>query len=367
MAEKKERPLTREDVLKLIGDNGGTAEGLDLSGREFQKGINLRKLNLRMINLSGANLLEADLQETNLRRAQLQGACLHSAHLERANLWRTRLDGANLREARLDGANLHSAVLEKANLSAAHLETADLTNANLEEANLSSTYLRKTNLTSAYLRWTNLYNVKIFPDTQLQHVNWGNYILGEERRGKFLLAEETYRQLKAWYASAGIYDISGEFTYRELTARRKAYWFSKGRTSELLSPDNEQLTKPVKKLLHPLKPKEVLKAIFPRKPFQWVFSMLLNVLCGYGERPARVLISATVVVFSLAAVYYLFGGLTLPYSLYFSVVSFVALGYGSWAYAPPHDWVKGLGAAECVTGVFMMSLFVVTFVRKWTR
>ncbi len=29
MAEEKEKPLTREDVLRLIKENGGTAKGID--------------------------------------------------------------------------------------------------------------------------------------------------------------------------------------------------------------------------------------------------------------------------------------------------------------------------------------------------
>ena len=72
-------------------------------------------------------------------------------------------------------------------------------------------------------------------------------------------------------------------------------------------------------------------------------------------------------IFGSAVAYSLFGGLDLPYSLYFSVISFTALGYGSWVNIRPEGWVQALGATESFIGVFMMALLLVTFVRKWTR
>ena len=47
----KENPLTRKDVLRLIEKNGGTASGLDLSGKYFEDEIDLSKLDLHEITL----------------------------------------------------------------------------------------------------------------------------------------------------------------------------------------------------------------------------------------------------------------------------------------------------------------------------
>jgi hypothetical protein len=74
-------------------------------------------------------------------------------------------------------------------------------------------------------------------------------------------------------------------------------------------------------------------------------------------------------VFGLALVYLAIGALTpntFLNSLYYSAVSFTALGYGSWV-PEPTGWVKGLGAFEAFLGVFMMALFLITFTRKMTR
>ena len=89
-------------------------------------------------------------------------------------------------------------------------------------------------------------------------------------------------------------------------------------------------------------------------------------LCGYGENYERVVVSALVIIFGLAVVY-VYGGLNLAYAIYFSAVSFTALGYGSWVNITPVGWVRALGAAESFLGVFMMALFLVTFTRKMTR
>ena len=81
-------------------------------------------------------------------------------------------------------------------------------------------------------------------------------------------------------------------------------------------------------------------------------------------------ISAAAVVAVVAFVYFLVGSVwqwgAFWGSLYFSAVSFTALGYGSWVNITS-DAIRGLGAAESFLGVFMMALFLVTFTRKMTR
>jgi len=312
----EKNPFTREDVLEAIEKNGGTARGLDLSGKKFEPRINLGKLDLKKIIIRDATLYGAHLEGAILEDAHLEGAYLADAYLEGANLWRAHLEGAKLLGTHLEGANL----------SGAHLE---------------GTYL---------------FDAKFSPDTNLEDADWGNYILGWEKKGHFGIAEGVYRRLKRWYTDAGMYDIAGEFFFREMTARRKNYWWPGSKS------------KSFKELLHPFKPKELSRAIFPRKPFHWAWSKLLSVLCGYGERPIRVVISVFVVVLVLAAAYYLWGSFSSSSfwdTLYYSAVSFTALGYG-WA-PQPTGWAKGVGAAEAFVGVFMMALFLITFIRKMTR
>ena len=166
----------------------------------------------------------------------------------------------------------------------------------------------------------------------MENVGWGNFILGMEKTDSFSIAADTYRRLKQWYTNNGYYDIAGAFFFREMTARRKTLkWWP--------------------------------------NPFPRAGSKFLSLICGYGERPLRTVISAVVVVLGLALIYFGIGTLTpntFLNSLYYSAVSFTALGYGSWA-PEPTGWVKGMGAIEAFIGVFMIALFLITFVRKMTR
>ena len=115
----RENPFTREDVLRLIEENGGRAEGLDLSDKVFVESVDLRGLDLKGIILNKARF------PLNLRRdAPLRGANLKGVHLE----------GAHLRSAHLEEADLSDAYLESANLGGTHLEGANLMGTHLGSA-----------------------------------------------------------------------------------------------------------------------------------------------------------------------------------------------------------------------------------------
>jgi len=342
----EKNPYTREDVLKLIEKNEGKTEGLDLSRKVFEEGIDLRKLNLNGIILSGAILQKARLKGAKLRNARLEGAWLFKANLERASL----------RDAHLEKAELSQAHLEEASLWMAHFEEAELWNTHFERAILWGVNFEGAHLRGAYLAGAILRLAKLSSNTELANVNWGDYILGEERLGGFKIAIDTYRQLKAWHANVGMHDIAGKFFFREMTARRNDYWWS-------------DILMPVTDFYQTAKFKKFPKALFPRKPFHWAWSAFLNLLCGYGEKPERVGIWAAVVVLGLAAAYYFWGSFSSdsPWdTLYYSVASFTALGYGQWA-PQPSGWAKGVGAAEAVIGVSMIALFLVTLTRKVSR
>ncbi len=267
----KENPFTREDVLRLIKENGGKAEGLDLSGKVFEKGIDLRGFDLSGVNLENAYLVDA--------------------HLENASLF--------------------SAHLENSVLVCAHLQNADLSDSNLAGAHLTHAQLNS--------------------NTLLEDVKWGNYILGEEMKGYLESAVDTYRYLKMWYTNAGIADTAAKFYYREKEANRKSIkWRSKHWNDRFAAE-------------------------------------LMRVGFGYGERWWNILGWMALVVFGSTVAYYLSGELNLLYSLYFSVISFTALGYGKWVDITPQGWVQALGAFESLVGISMMALLLVTFVRKWTR
>jgi len=228
--------------------------------------------------------------------------------------------------------NLHGIILRKAILYGARLEGVNLSFAKLEGIDLSFAHLEGADLSFAYLEGADLFSTEYSPETKLADVEWGNYVLCEEEKLRLGPIENPYRRLKQWYTNAGMYGIAGKFFYREMEVKRKSQKWKK-------------------------------------EPHLKLWSWVLRLLCGYGEKPERAGISAAVVIFGLAVAYYLLGTFSSSSfidTLYYSVVSFVALGYGSWA-PQPIGWAKYMGAAEAVFGVFMMALFLVTFTRKMTR
>ena len=349
MGEEKQKPLTREDVLRLIEENGGTAEELDLSGKVFEEGIDLSGLELEGIVLKdarfpthfeGQKLVGAKFNGSDLNRADFRNVNLQYAQFGMLNKQPTRLEGADLRGTILLNANFQGAELscakfgriEDENFRPATLENTDFRNACLFRTNFIGCHFYGTKLEGAYIR-----GADITIDTHLGEADWGSYKIGEEIgegiRKDLSNAEHRYRQLKAWYTHSGYEHIASKFHYREIEARRKGL--------KLFS----------KSSIHRI----ALQFSY------WVF--------GHGEGWKRILPWMAGVISIFALIYFILGTLTpnsFLNSLYYSAVSFTALGYGSWA-PQPTGWVKWLGAVEAIVGVSMMALLLVTFVRKWTR
>jgi len=310
----KKKPYTNKDVLRLIKKNGGP-EGLDLSERWFEFEIDLHGLDLEGINLS----------ESHLNGANLEGANLHNAILIKANLPLT-----NLKKARLDNALLREANLHRADIEKASFRYVDLSWANLEFVNL------RADFRGAGLWGANLMDAEFPRDALLEEVEWGDFILGEDQEGWFEEAKATYHRLKMWYTEHGVPDIAAQFYFREKEAERKGASRRRDRM---------------------------------KMWFSWAFF-------GYGEGWKRILIWIASCISLFTLIYFLIGKFlpsvgtltpdTLTNSLYYSAVSFITLGYGSWIQNTT-GWVKGLGVFEAFIGFFMMTLLLVTFVRKWTR
>ncbi len=248
--------------------------------------------------------------------------------------WVNLSDGEFLYKIDLRGLNLHGFILKNANLAGANLQGVDLSFAHLEGADLSFAHLEGADLSFAHLEGADLFSAELSPDTKLADVKWENYVLDETKKWRLGPIENPYRRLKIWYTNAGMYDIAAEFYYREMEARRKSLkWRSQSTFRHRLALEMSRL------------------------------------FFGYGERWNRILIWMAAVLFGLAGAYHLWGSFSSSSfldTLYYSAVSFTALGYGQWA-PQPTGWAKALGAAEAFIGVSMMALLLVTFVRKWTR
>ena len=110
---------------------------------------------------------------------------------------------------------------------------------------------------------------------------------------------------------------------------------------------------------------------------------LVDIFCGYGERPSRVILFSMMLIVLFAILYFFLGVqgpggtivfspqagfldnlLQLGRSVYFSVVTFTTLGYGD---IVPLGAARAAAALEAFIGSFTLALFVVVFVKKMTR
>ena len=154
-------------------------------------------------------------------------------------------------------------------------------------------------------------------------------------------AEQCYRIAKSSHQREGQYTLAGEYYYKEKIAKRKQ---------------------------------------LPRySPKRWFEYILLDGICGYGERPLRAIRTGLGVLFGLAFLYWKVGHIypspelfnkphTLTFwdALYFSVVTFTTLGFGDWRPDPSH-WIRYVVMSEAFIGAFLMALFIVTFARRMMR
>jgi hypothetical protein len=283
-----------------------------------------------------------ELEDLVKAQASLEGFQLQGAELQNANLtsgttkWRVNLTYADLTRADLRGAHLFNVDFRYASLL-----KADLTGANLNRCRL-----RHANLLRAD-----------FEDARLEHVDWGNSILqepeahaarraGEHGRARdlFIEAEETYRILSMEAEQRGHWNLSGQFLRKEMVMGRMQM--------DLWS-------------------------------FERAWSKLVDLLCGYGQSPARTIGFSFSFILVCAVIYYIFGvvapegfiafdaGASLNENVwvfltcfYYSVVTFTTLGYGD---ITPVGHLRPIAAAEAFIGSFAIALFVVVFVRRMVR
>jgi hypothetical protein len=320
MEERVEKLLEKhEDDKDLTSEMDYIKLGWDWSEAD------LSGWNLEGLKLSNKGNI-ANLQNANFSRANLENSNLASANLEKAYFGGTNLKNAILRESVLKDAYLRGAILENATLHKSCLQGADMSGANLQNAKLWS-----SNLQGAKLQRTNLKNAGFNEETILYDVNNNDYAK----------AKEVYRNLKNYFRQEGMYNISGEYYYRERLMETKYNWKEK-------------------------------------KYPQWISNMFLKLITGYGERPLNILIWWIGIIFGCAFIYYFFSGIYngIAYNitsynpnfletLYFSIVTFTTLGFGD--LAPKPGFFQLFASFEALLGAIFMAMFIFVFARKMIR
>ncbi len=306
-----------------------------------------------------------DLEEAFLKGAKTKNTCLEGVNLKNAYLQKANLYGAKLEEAYLHGTHLSRTDLRDAKAFIANFQRADLGNSKLQGINLAGAYLQETYLVGANLRDANLANARFddadfyfatFDNSSLWSAKYIDEVVINEREGdneqnkigklrKYGESLQIYRNLKNYFRNQGIHELSGTYYYREKMVEKKIY-----------SITSKQ---------------------------RYLGSLFLDILCGYGEKPWRIITSSIAWVFFNSFMFFILGietgaaeiRLSLQSSflqnvysflncLYFSFVTFTTLGYGD---LHPTGITKVFATIEAFTGAFMIALFVLTMGRKMMR
>lgn len=285
----------------------------------------------------------ADKLETYTRNGGLtKGLKLKQADLRDIDLEnRGKSQGFDFSYSDFYGAKLHGGQLF--NLV---MRRGSLMKANLERANLHCADLEMTNLLGAKFHDTNLDNLHIGARLiqQVQAEKHAAQHDTEAARNSHAQAEEVYRNLHTAAEQQGLYRLADRFGYREIVMRRN---------------------------------------LMPRWSLKWLFSHLIDWLCGYGEKPENTIIFSLLLILVCAFGYALFGMHyddqvirfsqsvsmaeninTFLMAIYYSVVTFTTLGYGD---ITPFGVTRSIAVVEAFLGSFTIALFVVVFVKRMSR
>jgi hypothetical protein len=272
----------------------------------------------------------AQWQNINAEEADLAGSDLSNASLTAANLKKANLTGADLSKADLSGVDLEEAHLLKCNLSRATLWHALIKDSNLAEADLEGADFLNATVSNVKLWHVKLQDAKFLT----RHNFIGKTPIDEKGP---LAASEAYRILKQYFINHGRYDDASWASFKEKQMERRYLLYS--------------------------------------KRVSYLPSLLMAVLCGYGEKPYRVIASSFSIIVGYSLLYRWFDILSLPEEynralvvwdyLYFSIVTFTTVGFGDLT-TKLKPLFQMLVGSEAFIGAFMMGLFVFTLSRRYS-
>ena len=305
---------TREEILKLIEENGGP-EGLDLSGKDLS-GIDLSDKGIRM---------------------------------ELAEEWTTVADKRPIWFSTLTkGIFLGGVDLQGANLRRANLQRANLWQANLREANLRGANLKETSLWEAQLHGANLYLARL-KNTQLTRKSIGRMV-GEEAKKDYIEAREVYLTLKNNFNQIGRY---GDASWAYVKERQMGKMMHHPRLARKYYgeglPENPNVWQ--------------LGWFYIRHTTKWALDWVVEWTCGYGESVLRTLRAMGVALVGFAILYWLLGAVvdangnpssTWLHCLLYSGGAFTTFGVDT--LRPANDWIRALSIFESVVGIALTGL-----------
>jgi uncharacterized protein YjbI with pentapeptide repeats len=340
----KDIKLTRADVEWLLATHENGRGPVDWSNEKTlheRKGLDLRGADLQHLNLNGLPLThlyggldqaERDLateEQIEMAGVYLEGASLKRARLERAVLSNAHLENADLFRAHLVRANLYGAHLERTNLRQAHLEGAYLLKSTLSDENGIGPQLLRVrwgNADLAVVKWSQMKMLaEDYAAKQKKHN--GKAIERTTRLERYEQAVRANRQLAVALQGQGLNEDAARFNYHAQLLQRKVFWYQ-------------------------------------NKFGQYLFSLFLDLLAGYGYKPGRSFIAYAVVISFFATIYFLLGShLAWNEAIVISMTAFHGRGFFPNQFHPG-DLQALVAAIEAFVGLLIEVTFIATLTQR---
>jgi uncharacterized protein YjbI with pentapeptide repeats len=384
----REVRLNRADIEWLLAtheDGRGPVDWSEEQQRE-RRGLDLRGADLRRVNLQNLPLArligESDRQESfdlsiaqrkqaaivldeaDLKGAHLEGARLAYAHMDRVDLRNTYLEQAILAKASLQGAFMSGAILKNTDFHAANLKgtlfwNTDLSEVRLRGANLEDAYLEGAKLVNGERIGPHLADAKL-RNTNLSVVRWSEIkVLGDEHRALQKISNENVPE-------------HAEKKGKQKEDRYRLWEYESAvRANRQLSVALHEQAMNEESSYFAYRAQVLQRTVLLRKKKfgQFLFSLLLDLLAGYGHRPGRSLVAYLLTLGIFATLYYLVGNslhLTLSplTALILSVTAFHGRGFfpGGISLDSP---MTALAALEALIGLFIEISFIATFTQRF--
>ncbi len=382
--------------LYLCGANlsATTLEGVDLSAARLMQahlhrtrgqGARLDKSDMtsahaKSANFQFASFVKADLLDVDLRHATLTGVHLTEGDLSGARLGDATFDGAQLERAQLASVNLKYATFKQANLIGATLESASA-----EKADLSRADVRRANLNGiSFSGRTALDELTFDARTRFGDTHWDGVSLGRvDWRQARRLGDEEYLQIR-------LRELDEKYT----PAIQKAdSWAERRSLAHKRFEERIQLNRDVARVYHILRlALEQQRIIKPASMYRirelqiqrrimrmhnrwlsWLFSLSLNLVAGYGERPQWAFFWYLGIVSAFALIDTAIAHFTGPRS--FSVIDFLAFSLASFhgrgffpassTEIPIQSAITRLAELEAVIGLYLELTFIASFTKRF--
>jgi uncharacterized protein YjbI with pentapeptide repeats len=311
--------------------------------------------------------LDAHLKKTNLTDAMLERSELAGADFERAQLIRANLKAADLSEAYLRGADLSSAHLEEAKLFEAHLECAGLFAAHLEKADLTKAHLEGAYLVGIFLNSaTQLNDVTLGNETfgyvSLADVHWGgvNLIVLNWSTVPTLGDERIARSRKR-------HDGKDKDRNRRLDEYQTAV---RANRQLAVALQNQGLNEEAARLAYRAQNLQRVVLRRQRKFGQYLLSLSLSLIAGYGYRLWRSFATYLFVIVGFATAFYLLGptaklSLSPLDAIIFSLISFHGRGFSPGENIGLSNPLTIFAAIEAFVGLVIEVTLIATLTQRF--